>query len=222
MSEVVLLYRQELKAFLKSGKSSLFLLLFTTLVWGGVIAGKVDSIRSIGSFLWVLVFAIVAGAGLSTTVFVRERLSATLEVLFISGVERSSVLYGKLLFTSTTTIVIGMVAFLIAFGLRTLFFDDTFFLLEEVLLALLLYCSASLMVSSSSAFFSMALSNPRMVQFVNFTLLSILSTIYSLIAHYFGESLQLFSLFLFLLSLLFIRLSLWKFKGEKILQPLIY
>lgn len=222
MREITLLYRQELKAFLKSGKSSLFLLLFTTLVWGGVIASKVDNIDSVGSFIWVLVFALVAGAGLSTTVFVRERLSSTLEVLFISGVERSSVLYGKLLFTSTTTIIIGVLAFLIAFGVRTFVFDDTFFLMNEVFLALVLYCASALLVSSTSAFFSMALSNPRMVQFVNFTLLTILSALYSFIAHCWEESLLLFSLFLFVLSILFIRLSLWKFKGEKILQPLIY
>ncbi len=222
MNEIGLIYRQELKAFLKSGKSSILLVFFTVFVWGSIISDKVDSINSWDSILWVMFFALVAGAALCTTTFIRERLSSTLEVLILSGVERTSILYGKLLFTTTTTLFIGMTAFFVAFVIRVIFLRDAFLLFSEVGTAFLLFGAASLLVSSSTAFLSMALSNPRLVQFINITLLSVLSVAYTALSQYFGDSILIFSSVLILLSFLFSRLALRMFRSEKILQPLIY
>ncbi len=222
MREIVLVYKQEIRAFLKSGKSSLFMLLFITLVWGVMISEKVDTIESATSFMWVLFFAMVAGAGQSTTSFVRERLSSTLEVLFLSGLERSSILYGKLLFTSSTTIAVGFGAFLVAFLVRTLFYQDSFFLANELIQGLVLFVSASILVSNCSALFSMALSNPRLIQFVNFTVLTLLSVIYTAVTYNSEGSLYLFAVVILGIATLFSRISLRLYKSERILQPLIY
>jgi len=222
MSEIVLVFRQELLAFLKSGKSSLLLLAFTTLAWGGFITNKIESIDEPSSYLWVLFFSLVAGAGLSTSVFVRERVSATLEVLLTSGLERNSILLGKLLFTTAMTLLVGVGAFSISFLVRSLLYHDSLQLFDEIGVVLVLYSSSAILVSHSSALLSMTLSNPRLVQFVNFTLLTIISVLFGVFSPQGRGSLFVLSAGLLLLSILLFFLTKRAFRNEKIIQPLIY
>ncbi len=220
--EIQEIFKFELRAFLKSGVSSLLLLVITSLIWGGVIAGKVETIQFADSWLWVIFFALVAGAAFSTTVFVRERLSSTMEILLISGVERASILWGKLIFTTTFTIFTGLLAFAMAWICRSLILQLPFFLPRELLQTLTLFIASSFCVSSSSAMLSLSLANPRLVQFLNFLILTVLSTIFALISSFFDVSLYLFALIEIIFGILFSIISQFQFSRETIIQPLVY
>lgn len=223
MFEVFLMSKQEFWAFIKSGRSALLLTLITTLVWGGMISSKTSTLYEPTSYLWVIFFALVASATLTNSVFVRERISNNLEVLLVSGLNRSSILWGKLLFTNSVTLFIGVGAISTAISISTLFYQKPFVGLETLVQISLLYFASSLLVNSSSAFLSFALSNPRVVQFVNFTLLTLISVSFTTATIYWRE-LPLWSLatVMITLSILFNYLALRLFKSEKIIQPLIY
>jgi len=220
--EIKEIFLQEVRAFFRSGVSSMVLLLITALIWGAVIAGKVETIDSADSWLWVIFFALVAGAGFSTTVFVRERLSATLEILLVSGVERSSIFYGKLLFTISFTIITGILAFFTAWICRSLFFGKPFYLPSELAQTITLFAASSCTISASSAMLSLTLSNPRLVQFVNFIILTIISTTFAVISSYWNLSLYIFAGIELIFGLLFSIIAQIQFSREKIIQPLVY
>ncbi len=222
MSELFLIYKQELLSFLKSGKSSLLLLAFTTLAWGGFITNKIETIDDPSSYLWVLFFSLVAGAGLTTSVFVRERVSATLEVLLHSGLERNSILLGKLLFTTSMTLLVGVGAFSISFIVRSILYKDSGQLFDEIGVVISLYSASTILVSNSSALLSMVLSNPRLVQFVNFSLLTVVSVLFGLFSPQGRISLWILSFSLIILSAILFFFTKRAFRNEKIIQPLIY
>ncbi len=224
MGEIRIVALHELRAFLKSGLSALLLLAFTTILWGGVIAGKVETIDEATSFLWVIFFALVGGAGATNSVFIRERLSGTFEILLTAGLERSAILIGKLVFTTSVTLLVGMGAFGFGFLTHTLIYKGDYFSIDQLLSSLLLYGAAALLMSSSSAYLSLSLSNPRMVQFVNFILLTFCSMGFTLVGYIVETPLSLWwlALFMGLLSLLFDYMALKLFRSEKVLQPLIY
>jgi len=220
--EIFEIIRHETKAFFYSGFSSLILLLVTILIWGSVIAGKVENIHALDSWVWVVFFAMVVTAGFSTTVFVRERLSATLEILLVSGVERSSVLYGKIIFTSVFTIFTGLAAFFVAWFGRSILFSEEFFLKEKLFQTVSLYISTSCMMTASSAMLSLSLTNPRLVQFVNFTILMGIVLAYAIASQYYPISLYILCLFESMFAILFVIISRVLFNREKIIQPLVY
>ncbi len=223
MSETTLIFKQEFSSFIKSGKSSLLLVFITALTWGGMISSKISSFDEPTSYLWIIFFAMVASAGLTNSVFVRERLSNTLEILLTTGLNRSSILYGKLLFTSTATLFIGVCALLTATLFAKVLSLSGEIGFYEISQSVLLYLGATLLVTSSSAFLSLALSNPRLVQLINFTTLTLFSITFTFISMFVVElPLHSLSISMAVGSLLFTLLAKKWFNSEKVIQPLIY
>jgi ABC-type Na+ efflux pump permease subunit len=222
VNSIFVIFKHEFRAFVKSGVSSILLLLFTSLAWGGVIAGKIDSIDSVTSYLWVIFFALVASAGVSSNSFVRERLSSTMEILVISGVSRTKILLGKLLFTTLTTLLVGWLALTVSIIVALSLYGSYSIGLMNIISATALYSSSAILVTTLSAFLSIALSNPRAVQFINFGVLSLISTLFSILTIYYPITIFHLVALILLLAIIFLFLAMKIFNSEKIIQPLIY
>ena len=88
MNQCLLVLRKEWLNFVCSDRSVFFIYLFLVAGWGMLLA-TMDHGGSIGSPLWLVFFSVIIAANFSTTVFVSERMSGSLEILLTSGLSRS-------------------------------------------------------------------------------------------------------------------------------------
>ena len=63
--------------------------------------------------LWLVLFSVVVSANFSRTVFISERITGALEILITSGLSRSSILFGKMLFVIMMSLIIGGICLLL-------------------------------------------------------------------------------------------------------------
>ncbi|MGA2506815.1 MAG: hypothetical protein ABSF80_04990 [Chitinispirillaceae bacterium] len=221
MNQTTLMFRKEWINFLRGDRSVFFIYLLLVAGWGGMIA----SMNTGGAHtapLWIVLFSVIIAANFSSTVFVLERMSGSLEILLTSGMSRSAILYGKMLFVTVMTAAIGAACMVCAFLLRPVFnslgemprgnFEWSY---------CTLYLGATLLNAASSAYFSVWLPNPRLLHFINLFLLGFIMTGYVAVSFVHPFSIYFIAGLLALLSVLFTFLARREFESERIIKPVV-
>ena len=173
MNDFKIIFRNELKSFVKSTKSTLFLLFLVSFFWGLFLSVRFFDSDGI-TVVWLMFFALVASAGFANASFVRERLGGSWEILLASGISRKTIFAAKLLFVQCASFVSGAITFCIAFLTACLVRDfvpdypsiATFNLAAFGYNALIFFCAA-FTVNVFSAYFTLININQRAVQLIN-------------------------------------------------------
>ena len=84
-----------------------------------------------------------------------------------------------------------------------------------------LYLSATFLNTASSAYFSVRLSNPRLLHFINIFMLGAIVTVYSAVSSLFSLHHYFLAAGFLLQGALFTFLAKREFAGERIIQPVI-
>ena len=143
-------------------------------------------------------------------------------ILLTSGMSRSAILYGKMLFVTVMTTAIGAACLACALLLRPVFngLGDVPRLHFEWSYCTL-YLGATLLNAASSAYFSVWLPNPRLLHFINLFLLGFIMTGYVAVSFVHPFSIYFIAGLLALLSVLFTFLARREFESERIIKPVV-
>lgn len=212
----------EFRSLVKSGPSAIALLVFTALLWSNYVSNQVVSIADMGSFLWVISFAFVMTAGISYSVFIRERTNGALEILLTSGIEKVAIIRGKILFATIVSSLMGVTSFIFAFLIKYVILREEFYSWFELFDILLMYVGAVVFITSLSAFYSLLLKTPRLIQFLNFITLGILSAIYIVFDVLLQVPLWGFAVTLIAFSAMLNQISSKLFLREQVIEQVVF
>lgn len=212
----------EFRSLIKSGPSAIALLVFTALLWSNYVSSQVTSIEDVGSFLWVISFAFVMTAGISYSVFIRERTNGALEILLTSGIEKLAIIQGKILFATIVSSLMGVTSFLVAFFIKYVIFREEFYAWSELFDILIMYIGSAVFITSLSAFYSLLLKTPRLIQFLNFMTIGILSSIYMVFNILLETRLEYFAITLLFLSAILNKISSKLFLREQVIEQVVF
>jgi ABC-type Na+ efflux pump permease subunit len=221
MSQTILMFRKEWLNFLRGDRSVFLVYLMLVAGWGGLLASMHTSGPQTAP-LWVVFFSVIIAANFSSTVFVIERMSGSLEILLTSGMSRSAILYGKMAFVVVMTVAIGAACMACALLLRRLFAGASTASVEPFTVAYCaLYVSATVLNAASSAYLSVWLPNPRLLHFINLLLLGFIMTAYLTVSFIRPVSLYAVVALLTLLAAVFAALARKEFQSERIVKPVV-
>jgi len=218
MAGIITILQKELASFIGSDKGVFGIYAIIVAVWSFMFLFGEDGV---GGQLWFVFFSVIVAANFSSTVFISERINGTLEILITSGLSRDAILFGKMIFIIFMTAVIGFSCAVLAGVLGVIlpgiegarafgFYDAT------------LYLSATFLNAASSAYFSVRLSNPRLLHFINIFMLGAIIIIYSAVSSFYTLHHYFLAAGFLLLSVLFTFLAKREFAGERIIQPVIF
>jgi len=217
MSGIITILQKELASFIGSDKGVFGVYAIIVAVWSFMFLFGEDGV---GGQLWFVFFSVIVAANFSSTVFISERINGTLEILITSGLSRDAILFGKMIFIIQMTFIIGFSCALLAGvlgiilpgieGARAFGFYDA-----------VLYLSATFLNVASSAYFSVRLSNPRLLHFINIFIIGAIITIYSTMSSLFNLHHYFLVVGFLLLGAVFTFLAKKEFTGERIIQPVI-
>jgi len=221
MNQIMLMFGKEWLNFLRGDRSVFIIYLILVAGWGALLA-SMNTGGPTTAPLWIVFFSVIIGANFSSTVFVLERMSGSLEILLTSGISRSAILYGKMLFVIVMTIAIGAVCVACALLVRPFFTGPDKTPAEYLTWPYcVLYVSATLLNAAGSAYFSVWLPNPRLLHFINLLLVGFIMTGYMAISFIHPLSLYFVAGLLGLLSVLFAVLAKREFESERIIKPVV-
>jgi ABC-type Na+ efflux pump permease subunit len=221
MNQILLIFGKEWLNFLRGDRSVFIIYLILVAGWGALLA-SMNTGGPTTAPLWIVFFSVIIGANFSSTVFVLERVSGSLEILLTSGISRSAILYGKMLFVIVMTAAIGAACLVCALVLRPVFTavgDES--TLNFAWSYCVLYVSATLLNAAGSAYFSVWLPNPRLLHFINLFLVGFIMTGYMTISFIHPVSLYSVAGLLGLLSVVFAFLAKREFESERIVKPVL-
>jgi ABC-type transport system involved in multi-copper enzyme maturation permease subunit len=92
----LLMFKKEWLNFISGDRSVFIIYLILVAGWGVLLATAHDS-GTTAAPLWIVFFSVIVAVNFSSTVFVLERMSGSLEILLTCGISRSAILYGKML-----------------------------------------------------------------------------------------------------------------------------
>jgi len=215
----LVILKKEWMGFIGGERSAFLVYGILIVAWSLVFLTSGSESMNIGP-LWVAFFSVLVSANFCNSVFIAERISGALEILITSGLSRDAVLYGKMVFTIVMTTVIGACCAMIAIG-GSLLIPETVASVHQVisLSSVLLYLTATFVNAASSAYFSVRLSSPRLLYFVNLFLMGLIMTLYTVLNTYFAVPLILFAVLLTGLGVLFTWSARREFRSERIVQP---
>jgi ABC-type Na+ efflux pump permease subunit len=222
MNQCLLVLRKEWLNFVCSDRSVFFIYLFLVAGWGMLLA-TMDHGGSIGSPLWLVFFSVIIAANFSTTVFVSERMSGSLEILLTSGLSRRAILWGKMVFVIAMTLAVGAACVVTASVLRRFIAPPEtvrVFYFQWTYVAI--YAGATFLNAASSACFSVWLPNPRLLHFVNLLLLGAIMTGYVAVSLTRPLSLFAVAAAMTAIGILFAWLAGRAFESERIIKPVIF
>ncbi|MDR2728133.1 MAG: hypothetical protein LBB56_03305 [Chitinispirillales bacterium] len=218
MAGIITILQKELMSFIGSDKGVFGVYAIIVTVWSFMLLFGEGGVNG---QLWFVFFSVIVAANFSSAVFISERISGTLEILITSGLSRDAILLGKMIFVIFMTAVIGLSCAVLAevWGViipeieraQPLGFYDA-----------VLYLSATFLNTASSAYFSVRLSSPRLLHFINIFMLGAIVTIYSVASSFYTLHHYFLAAGFILLSVLFTLLAKREFAGERIIQPVIF
>ncbi len=217
MSGIRTILQKEMRSFIGSDKGVFVVYAIIIVAWSFMFISGTGGVA--GQF-WLVFFSVIITANFSNSVFISERMSGSLEVLITSGLTRNAILFGKMLFIILMTVAIGFSCAVLA-RLWVAIIPDY----SEVRLLgpteIFLFLSATFLNTSSSAYFSVRLSSPRLLHFINLFILGAIVAFYSVISALYFLHPGWLVLALFLLAGSFTLLAKREFSGERIIQPII-
>lgn len=150
-------------------------------VWSALLATRSSNSFDSGP-LWLVFFSVVITANFSNSIFVAERTNGSLEILITSGLSRNAVLYGKLFFIISMSVLFGGVCIILSRILDTYLFFNS--MPSTDFQSFLLYTSSTFLNVAASAYFSIRLTNQRLLHFVNMFVLGLFVGAYMVLAQY--------------------------------------
>ncbi|MFP4163214.1 MAG: hypothetical protein ACLFQB_04695 [Chitinispirillaceae bacterium] len=217
MGGIVTIIQKELRSFIGSDKGVFLVYAIIVVAWSFMFTSGDGGFA--GSF-WLVFFSVVVAANFSNTVFISERMSGSLEVLITSGLSRDAILFGKMFFVIIMTSIIGLSCALMA-RIWTLLSPEIGNAQVFTIYDGLLYFSATLLNSSSSAFFSVRLSSPRLLHFINLFILGGIVTFYTVVSQLYVLHPGWLVVTLLIAGTGFTIAARREFAGERIIQPVI-
>jgi len=218
MAGILTILRKELAGFIGSDKGVFLVYAIIVVVWSFMLLSGEEGV---GGRLWFVFFSVIVAANFSSTVFISERISGTLEVLITSGLSRDAILFGKMIFIIIMTAVIGLSCAVSAVILRAALPEIGSGRVFGVYDAAL-YLSATFFNAASSAYFSVRLGNPRLLHFINIFMLGAVVVVYSAVSTFYTLHDNFLLLGFLLLAVLFTLLARSEFAGERITRPVIF
>ncbi|MBN2037685.1 MAG: ABC transporter permease subunit [Chitinispirillaceae bacterium] len=221
MRDAFIVLNNEWRSFMSSDRGLFIVYAVMITGWGFLIATWKSFLLFFAPF-WLSSFSVIIAATFANSVFVAERISGSLEILLTSGISRRGILYGKMGFIVTTTMLVGVLCMSIANIVR--FFLPVQMVGPDVMIGLsglLVYLGASFMTAASSAYFSVLLPNPRVLHFINLFIVIFLVSLYSALAMFWPIPLVVLALIIFLFGALFCVLAKREFDGERITKLII-
>jgi ABC-type Na+ efflux pump permease subunit len=220
VSSILIIFRKEWLNFSRSDRSVFIVYLFLIMGWGMLIATTKDQ-SAAGAALWIAFFSVIIAANFSSTVFVSERMTGSLEILLTSGLSRGAILYGKVAFVATMTLAIGALCALVGAGLRPVIGAEYGPALPDgaVVSHCILYIAATVFNAASGACFSVWLPNPRLLHFVNILILAAVMSAYTALSG--TLPLHAVSALLLAAAVVFLALARRAFESERITKPVI-
>lgn len=222
MKQVLLMFRKEWLNFICGDRSVFFVYMVLVAGWGILLAATHEG-GTAAEPLWIVFFSVIVAVNFSSTVFVLERMSGSLEVLLTCGISRGAMLFGKMLFVVVMTAVIGAACLACAFLIRA-FLPGT----EGTPVAgppvghyCALYAGATFLNAAGSAYFSVLLPNPRLLHFINLLLAGLVMTAYTAVSLIHPVPLESATAVLALLGVIFTVLARREFESEKIVKPVV-
>jgi ABC-2 family transporter protein len=174
-------FAKELQCFAGSDRGMFILYSIIVVVWSALLATRSSDSFDSGP-LWLVFFSVVITANFSNSIFVSERTNGSLEILITSGLSRNAVLYGKLCFIIIMSVLFGAVCIVLS-----RIFDKYLFYYSMPptdIESFLLYTSSTFLNVALSAYFSIKLTNQRMLHFVNMFILGLFVGAYMALAQY--------------------------------------
>ncbi len=174
-------FTKELQCFAGADRGMFILYSVIVIVWSALLATRSSDSFDSGP-LWLVFFSIVITANFSNSIFVSERTNGSLEILITSGLSRNAVLYGKMFFIITMSVLFGTVCIIFSLFLdRYIFYNS---MPSTGIESFLLYTSSTFLNVAASAYFSIKLTNQRLLHFVNMFVLGIFVSIYLTLAQF--------------------------------------
>ena len=221
MKSVINVLRKEWMCFKGSDKGVFGLYLILILSWSLLLgAGGQESGIKTGP-LWLIFFSVVVAANFSNTVFISERVTGSLEILITSGLSRNSILYGKMLFVSVMSIVIGAICLALGVLWSELIFRTGVSGGYVNSVDFLIYACSVFVNVSISAYLSVRIANPRLIHFASMFILAVIIFSYMALSSYLPVSPVYLILVLLLSGAIFTLLARREFNSERILQTVI-
>jgi len=242
MNGLAAVIRKEIKNFAGGGWGTFLLYAIICVAWSFPALFYGDD--GIYGYIWIVFFAVIVTANFSGTVFISERVSGTLEVLITSGLSRDAVLFGKMIFVIAMTTIIGGVCAALAAGWGLSMYaagmydiTETIFdnqadgaewrrahaqMIFNLLIIPPIYISAAFLNAAASAYFSVRLTNPRFLHFINLSITGAVAGVYMTASLMFEAPDYTLILGFFLLGALFTYLARREFAGERIIRPVIF
>ncbi len=210
---------KEWKCFTGSDRGVFILYAVLVLSWSFFLAGDGDSSLRTGP-LWLVFFSVVVAANFSNTVFISERISGALEILITSGISRNSILFGKMSFVMIMSLVIGTFCMGLASLWQYFIYDYDITVLQPI--DFLIYAASAFVNTAFSAFFSVRMSNPKLLHLANLFLTGCIVTVYTIMSRYYSLPEFYLPLFLILAGTGSSILAKKEFNSERILQPVVF
>lgn len=219
MNGVLTILQKEWRCFLGSDRGIFLLYGVLMLSWSVMLASPGDAAEQTGQ-IWFIFFSVVISANFSNTVFIAERVNGILEILLTSGLSRKQILYGKMLFVAGMSIGIGSICIVVSNLWRYLLYDNqsgTLYVTDVIV-----YCCAVLMNTASSAYFSVKMTNPRLLHLLNLLILGTIVVLHTIATGF-------IPLPVWALPVLLLAVAMWGtlaarrlYESEKILQPVLF
>jgi ABC-type Na+ efflux pump permease subunit len=222
MSRTMLVFTKEWLNFTRSDRS-VFIVYFILVAGWGMLLASTHGADSVSAPLWLTFFSVIIAANFSSTVFVAERMTGSLEILLTSGLSRGAILYGKVLFVIVMTLAIGIFCAVVGAVMRPLFGGSSPLPLPgQVWPGITLYAASTFFNAAASACFSVWLPNPRLLHFLNLFILAIVMAAYTALSYVFSLPLYAVAGFLLVTGAVFMVLARRAFESERIIKPVIF
>jgi|LFRM01.2.fsa_nt_gb ABC-type Na+ efflux pump permease subunit len=218
MKSILQVLRKEWMCFIGSDRGVFGLYAILVLSWSFLLGSGDDSGIRLGA-LWLVFFSVVVSANFSSTVFISERITGALEILITSGLSRSSILFGKMLFVIMMSLIIGGICLLLGLLWPRFLFNSSGGSVNAA--DFLIYAASVFLNVSNSAYLSVRISNPRLLHFANLFLLAVIVSVYMAVNSVFPLSPVILILVLLVMGVFTSILARREFNGERILQQVI-
>jgi len=224
MKDIALIIKNEWTCFVKSEKGIFVIYGVLVLAWSFLLSHNAGAVSSETGYLWLVFFSVIVSGNFANTTFVSERMSGSLEILLTSGISRSAILSGKILFVMGMSGFMGVVCFGTASGFGGLQGKEITGLAGAPAAAkeLMLYCAACFMNASCGAWLSVRITNPRLLHFINLFVLGVIVILHSVLSYFIALTLWSLVFALVVLGAVFYFRAQRDFRTERVIQPVVY
>lgn len=222
MKNLFSIFLHEGKAYFKAGFSSFVFVMIIAISWAVSFSLQYLDVDNIEFVAYPIFLAMALSTDITTTTFVRDRLSGNLEILLVSGISIMELIISKTLLVLTVTLLLGTVSFVLADILSYLLGVGLYQNGKLFVSLFSIYISTVLLLSSTTAYLTLNLKNPRVSSIVNIIILSVIVFIYSIGNSISDISIFVLSLFEIIMSFTIFIITIKTFKVEKVIGTLTY